>query len=150
MKLYLVRHGEAYLETVDPLRPLTDKGISETQRVANSLKQAHINIDLIVHSGKKRAQQTAEILKNALNPQCEILAKDHLAPNDDIDPIYQDINQHNKVVMIVSHLPYLAKLVARLIAKSEDPPVVQFKESSVAILEQQADQTWQFISVMSP
>jgi len=80
MKLYLVRHGEAYPETVDPSRPLTDKGKSETQKIANCLKQTQINIDLIVHSGKKRAEQTAEILKNALNPKCEILAKITLLP----------------------------------------------------------------------
>ena len=48
MKLYLVRHGEAYPETVDPSRPLTDKGKSETQKIANCLKQTQINIDLIV------------------------------------------------------------------------------------------------------
>ena len=150
MKLYLVRHGEAYPETVDPSRPLTDKGKSETQKIANCLKQTQINIDLIVHSGKKRAEQTAEILKNALNPKCEILAKDHLAPNDDIDPIYQEINQHNKDVMIVGHLPFLPKLASRLITNIEHPPVVHFKESAVAILEKQTDQTWQLVSLISP
>ena len=150
MKLYLVRHGEACPERDDPSRPLTDKGKSETQKSANCLKQAQIYIDLIVHSGKKRAEQTAEIFKNALNPQCEILVKDHLAPNDDNDPIYQEINQHNKDVMIVGHLPFLPKLASRLITNIEHPPVVHFKESAVAILEKQADQTWQLVSLVSP
>ena len=150
MKLYLVRHGEAHPETVDPSRPLTDKGKSETQRIAKCLKQAQINIDFIVHSGKKRTEQTAEVLKNTLNPQCEIMAKDHLAPNDAIDPIYQEINQHNKDVMIVGHLPFLPKLASRLITNIEHPPVVHFKESAVAILEKQVDQTWQLVFLISP
>ena len=55
MKLYLVQHGEACAKDVDPERPLTDQGNADTDRLAAFLKQAGIQVERVIHSGKLRA-----------------------------------------------------------------------------------------------
>jgi len=149
MKLYLVRHGEAVSDQVDPLRPLTDKGKSDTQKIAELLKNSSIQVDVIFHSIKKRAEQTAEILKNTLNPKCQITPKNYLAPNDSIDKIYQEISQYNNL-MIVGHLPFLFKLLSKLIEATESPGILIFTESSVAVLKQDTHRNWQIVSFITP
>jgi len=66
MKLYLVRHGDAVFDQVDSTRPLNEKGKADVLKVAMHLKEGVPHIESIFHSGKKRAEQTAEIIKNAL------------------------------------------------------------------------------------
>ena len=60
MKLYLVQHGEACAEDVDPERPLTAQGRADVERLAAFLQQAGIQVGRVIHSGKLRAEQTAE------------------------------------------------------------------------------------------
>ena len=70
MKLYLVQHGEAKSEKEDPDRSLTDRGTAEIRAVAEAAKRAGLKPAQIYHSGKTRAQQTADILADALGCPC--------------------------------------------------------------------------------
>lgn len=67
MRLYLVQHGEAKKEEEDPLRPLSERGREDVQRVAKYVEKLDIKASIIFHSGKLRAKQTAEILAEKLN-----------------------------------------------------------------------------------
>ena len=70
MRLYLVQHAEAKSEAEDPTRPLTEKGLADIKRVARHLKEhANIKVAEINHSGKTRAEQTAQVLAEALAPR---------------------------------------------------------------------------------
>ena len=82
MRIYLVQHGEAKSEQEDPRRTLTDKGIAEVQKVAEFLRPLTLAVDAIWHSGKARAQQTAERLAEALGAQARIVAREGLGPKD--------------------------------------------------------------------
>jgi len=64
--IFLVQHGKAYTEAEDPERRLTPKGIAETEKVARHLAAAGVRPAEIIHSGKTRARQTAEILARHL------------------------------------------------------------------------------------
>src|SRR3989442_4166078 len=68
MDCYLVQHGEATPEQDDPARPLTDRGRREVEPVAEAAKRSGVGIAEIVHSGKIRAPQTAELLAAARSP----------------------------------------------------------------------------------
>ena len=69
MKLYLVRHAEPKPEQEDPLRPLSEKGWEDIRCVgAFVAERLDIRVKIIIHSGKLRAQQTAEVLREHLNP----------------------------------------------------------------------------------
>jgi len=80
MLLYLVQHGEAKREEEDPARPLTDKGKSEVEKIASFIAKTGIHIERILHSGKLRALQTAEILASHLKPPRGIEQADALDP----------------------------------------------------------------------
>jgi phosphohistidine phosphatase SixA len=62
MRLYLVQHGDAVPERLDPERPLSASGRREVQAVARLLADTGVRAAHVVHSGKLRAQQTAELL----------------------------------------------------------------------------------------
>ncbi len=61
MDLYLMQHGQATTETEDPERPLTDAGRAAVQRVAKRARAAGVRIGGCLHSGKLRAEQTAQM-----------------------------------------------------------------------------------------
>jgi len=61
LRVYLVRHGKAKSKEEDPERHLTERGAEEVRRVARFLAAAGIQVSKILHSGKTRARQTAEI-----------------------------------------------------------------------------------------
>ena len=67
MKLYLIQHGEAKSEAEDPERSLTTKGLEEVRKVSKVGKALNIRPSMVYHSGKIRAQQTAEMIAGGLN-----------------------------------------------------------------------------------
>ena len=87
MNLLLVQHGEAKTEAEDPERSLTDAGAEATRRMATWAAASGLRVDRIQHSGKRRAEQTAEILAEILNPAKRVIAVPGLKPNDDIRPV---------------------------------------------------------------
>ena len=74
MALFLVQHGISAAKDVDPEKGLTDQGKIETERIAQVAKGYDIKVEKIVHSGKRRAAQTATIYQK----QKEGLAKREL------------------------------------------------------------------------
>ncbi|MCP5470138.1 MAG: phosphohistidine phosphatase SixA [Chlamydiales bacterium] len=110
MKLYLVRHGDALPPDLDPSSPLSQKGVLETQRLAKTLSEFNLEIDIVYHSVKLRAKQTAEILF----PNSNIIEKEGLKPNDTAEPIQQELEATAQNIALVSHLPFLENLVRLL------------------------------------
>src|SRR5438876_6168012 len=115
MKLYLIQHGESKPEEQDPERMLTENGAREVQKSAEFLRAAGVSVDAIWHSGKARAQQTAEIFANAVGARERVSRHEGLAPNDAVAPIKEQIEQKDQNVMLVGHLPFLGKLAALLL-----------------------------------
>lgn len=63
MRIYLVQHGESKSEEIDPERRLTESGSRDVQEIADFLRTSDaLEVNEIWHSGKVRAQQTAELL----------------------------------------------------------------------------------------
>jgi len=125
MNLFLIRHGEAAPEDVDPARPLTQEGRSQVAKTAAGMKEKSVKIDEIWCSKKLRAKQTAEIIAQIMEVK-NLIEKDGLKPNDPVAPIAELINQTDKNIAIASHLPFLAKLTALLTTGSEDKEIVKF------------------------
>lgn len=150
MTLYLVRHGEACPESEDPQRPLTPRGIAETQKIAAFLKGMDIKADRIIHSAKLRARQTAEILRDGLGCDISLIESDGLAPNDSAAAFCDEINTAGRDMMIVGHLPFLDKLVSLLIVGDETHRIIKFQESSAAILEQDVPPLWRISGYITP
>jgi len=69
MAVYLMQHGEATTEAENAARPLTETGRAVVERVAARANAADVRIDRCVHSGKLRAEQTADVLLGALESE---------------------------------------------------------------------------------
>ena len=78
MALYLVQHGQCHAKDSDPSKGLTEEGRAAATRIAGVAKGYGVPVSCILHSGKKRARQTAEIFEAALAPPDGLLAKSGL------------------------------------------------------------------------
>jgi len=146
-RLFLLRHGEAKSKAEDPQRGLTDAGRTDVTRMAAWAAAVGIQVDEIRHSGKLRAQQTAEIFAKRLGVQA--VATPGLAPKDDVAAIASAIEQEQGVVMLVGHLPFLERLAALLITGNSEGKVLTLEASALVELTK-TDDGWTATCLMQP
>ncbi len=142
MLLYLVQHGEARKEEEDPARGLTGKGAADVRKVAVYARAMNLHISRILHSGKQRAMQTAEILADHLKPEKGVSQTDNLAPMDDPEVWARRLGGMNEDVMLVGHLPYMAKLAGLLLCGNKEKTFVDFKMGGIVCLKRFEDGRW--------
>jgi len=150
MRLYLVQHGEAATKEVNPDRPLTEKGREDSARTAEFLKAAGINVDIIWHSTKTRAIETAEIFAQELSPKEGIKQKEGLAPNDPVDKALANLPSMERNIMIVGHLPFLGKLASLALINSESYEIVKFSMGGAVCLERDENKKWGLLFEIIP
>ncbi len=134
MDLYLVRHGQAKPETLDPSQPLSQRGREEVERVARHAAALGIRVVEIQHSRKLRARETAEILAVHLAPSGGLREVDGLAPTDDPAVARQAVEEAGEPLMLVGHLPHLSRLASSLLVGNPAMEIVQFRNASLAHL----------------
>lgn len=150
MKLYLVQHGEATTKEIDPERPLTEQGEADVGRVAARLAHAGVGARRVIHSGKTRARQTAELLAHKLAPGIETSVSDRINPLDDPSTLDLQAIAEGYDSMLVGHLPYMAKLVAYLVTGNSENTLVSYQPGSVVCLESNDDESWQINWMLRP
>ncbi len=150
MKVYIVRHGKAASSDVDPQRGLIAAGRAQVERIADHLKSLSISVDCLWHSGKARAEQTAQILADAITVKEGVTAHPGLSPNDHVRPIRGEIESAGQDIMIVSHLPFVGILTSLLLTGSESAWLINFKEATTVCLEKPSNNHWQVEWVVAP
>lgn len=150
MRLYLVQHGEAVAKDIDPGRPLSANGEQEVRNLAAFLETQRVNVERIVHSGKLRARQTAEILAEKLLFKGEVVAISGIDPGDSViefSPRAHKLKQHT---MLVGHLPFLGKLIAYLTTGHEEHDIVAYHPGSCVCLERDPEKDWRVCWMLRP
>ena len=149
--LYLVRHGEALPDTTDPRRPLSPQGREEVTRCARFLKAAAVQVPRFYHSGKLRAEETARILRDTINPKGVIEKKESLGPNDPVAPILKEISKASTDLLIAGHMPSLALVATALLTGDPDAdvPLLTLSTGGVAILEREGER-WFLRGLIDP
>jgi phosphohistidine phosphatase len=143
MNLYLVQHAEAKREEEDPKRSLSEKGRADIRKVANYItKHIDINVSAIMHSGKTRAQQTAETLAEYLNPPEGIKEAEGLEPLAEPSAWGKRLAEMREDTMLVGHLPHLLKLSAYLLAQDETKKILNFSMGGIVCLRRDESGTW--------
>jgi len=142
MLLYLVRHGEAQSEPADPSQSLSERGLRDVQKMASHLAGLGLPIDVIFHSRKIRAKQTALVFAQFLNPGEGIKETDHLGPLDDPSEWEQRLRNRDVNIMLVGHIPFMPKLFSLLTCGFIDDSTITFGNASVACLKRQNDGSW--------
>ena len=142
MALFLVQHGKSLPKDKDPKKGLSQEGIDETERIAQVAKGYAVPVSKIIHSGKTRARQTAEIFEGALIPPGGIHERSGLNPLDDVTA-FADTIDFTDDVMLVGHLPFMERLTAYLITGSLEKPVFKFQNSGIVCLDKDpATESW--------
>lgn len=143
MRIFMVQHGEAKTKEEDPDRPLSDSGIYQVKKMAGWLsKKEGLEINELLHSGKNRAEQTAEILASAFKPPMEIERTDYMNPVDNPKIWTDRLSKTEKNIMLIGHLPHLSKLVSQLTTGSMEKEIVQFNNAGIVCLNRNESGTW--------
>lgn len=142
MKLYVAQHAESVPEDVDPKRPLSDSGIADARKMAHFVRLSGVKVETILHSGKLRARQTAELFSRSLLVDGKIQEHPHLNPNDSVEEFAREITQWHGDVLVVGHLPFVATLVSFLTTHSIEHPLLAFRPGSMVCLERSESGDW--------
>lgn len=135
MKLYLVQHADAMSEDQDPARPLSEKGMRDATNMAAFLRGAEVQVDEIVHSGKLRAEQTADVLSQAVWGGQATSALPGLGPNDSVDYLCNTILAAGGDLMVVGHMPFMGRIAAKCLSGQPVGGLVAFEPGSVLCLQ---------------
>jgi phosphohistidine phosphatase len=150
MRLYLVRHGEALSEQQDRRRPLSKEGRKQAAKIADFLVRVGVEPERICHSGKLRAQQTAEIVASRLKRTDGLEAKSGISPNDPIESFLAEIAEWTKDALVVGHQPFLGLFTSSLLAGDSSKYLVDFRLCGSACLEQADHSSWVINWLVAP
>ena len=97
--------------------------------------------EIIWHSGKLRAKQTAEAYWRRCNPLATLCATRGLQPTDPTNWIVDAIAGETKPLLLAGHFPHLPRLLGRLVAGNDDASPADFPLNGIVALEQ-VDGKW--------
>ena len=141
MRLLVIRHAiaedrDAFAATGrdDASRPLTNAGKRKMRRAARGLRCLVPSIDALVASPLVRAQETAEIVREAYAMDRVDTAAE-LEPQRPLDDVMAGLARfQSDVVAIVGHEPQLSRLITYMLA-GIDRSGVPLKKGGVCLLE---------------
>lgn len=140
MKIYLAQHGKCVPKETNPKKPLSNEGREETESVARFLSKCGVVPNIILHSTKLRAEQTAQIFSEILRTRAEQV--EGIAP---LDPPQKIIGRLEDGMMIVGHLPHLSLLVKQLVGAE----CAAFTYSGVMCLNK-TEEGWRILWYITP
>ncbi len=136
MLLYLIQHGEAESTTDHPERTLTEAGKAGITKTASFFKQLHPDPPEIWYSGKPRALETANILRKIVCPGSELIVHENLNPLDPVGDMAIELEALDiPELVIVGHLPHLARLASLLLTGCRDRMPIQFHNAGIVCLQ---------------
>lgn len=137
MKLYLVQHADAVSKEEHPDRPLSKKGLNDAVNMAAFLNGAEVTVDEIVHSGKLRAEETANVLARTVWAGKKPSELAGLGPNDSTDHLCNTVMVAGGDLMVVGHMPFMGRMAAKCLSGTETGALFKFEPGSVACFERQ-------------
>jgi phosphohistidine phosphatase len=137
--IYLVHHADAVGPEVDPARPLSDQGRAAALLLADEAARRGVKPEVIWHSGKLRARQTAEAFWKVCHPFATLTAERGLQPSDPPQWMHDRLIGEAREVMIVGHMPHLPRLLRALVGLSDEVAEPTFPQHGIVALESDGD-----------
>jgi phosphohistidine phosphatase len=138
MALYLVQHGKSLPRESDSDPGLSEQGMADVQRIAEVARGYGVRVAKVLHSGKKRAAQTANLMGASLQPAAGIDAVGGLQPLDAVAP-WADAVHPEEDLMLVGHLPFMERLTSLLVVGNEQPVIFKFQNGGIVCLDRPAE-----------
>jgi phosphohistidine phosphatase len=133
MLLYLVQHGRAKDREEDPDRPLTDEGRTEVEAVMLLMMRfGAITAPRVLHSGKLRAGETAQIIATKIDAESE--AVEDLDPDSDPAIWAGRLEETRMDTLLVGHMPHLSRLASLVLCGNPEASLVEFANGGVVCL----------------
>jgi phosphohistidine phosphatase len=145
VRVYLVHHGEAVGPEVDPRRPLSPWGRQHVERLAADAAARGARPDVVWHSGKLRAKQTAEAFWRACNALAEFSATKDLQPDDRPSWMRDRLRGETRDILLAGHFPHLPRLLAALLGEPDGAPDEFPPHGIVALESDDEGETWREI-----
>jgi phosphohistidine phosphatase len=143
MLLYLLRHGIAVEPGTpgfenDADRPLIPKGRKQLRKVAATMLEMDLGIELILSSPLVRARQTAEVIAGVLGLKKRLTLSNALAVGGDPMGLIRQMSRLKPVpkgVLLVGHEPGMSQLMSLLLTGETHLMEVEFKKAGLCKLE---------------
>src|SRR5687767_8884088 len=145
----LVHHGHAVAPQVDAMRPLSIKGRAAVAQLADEAKKRGVKPDVVWHSGKLRARQTAEAFWRTCNPLATFSHVRGLLPDDPPVWIRDAVAGEARTVVLAGHMPHLPQLLHLMLTGQEDPHASDFPLNGCVALEPGGD-VWKELWRLEP
>ncbi|MFW5709954.1 MAG: SixA phosphatase family protein [Bacteroidota bacterium] len=115
----LVQHGKNISKEENPDKPLSVKGREQIQNLVNFLTVIKWYPERIIHSGKLRAAETAEILGKGTGCT-RIEVEEYLNPKDEPDRLVNELIKTDDNILVVGHMPFLDEFVKKITMSTEN------------------------------
>ena len=150
MKLLLMRHGKYSSANIDPEQGLSDTGKEEIERLAKTLAAQGVTFSQVLHSEKKRARETAEIMSRVIAPDASPTMHAQIKPNDNPEVLREEIEYWHEDTLVASHLPFVPSLLSLLIDDFEAIKRIGFETGTIVCLSKGDGGMWQVDWVTAP
>ena len=147
--VYLVHHGHAVGPGEDSMRPLSESGRLAVARLAGEARDRGVQPDVVWHSPKLRARQTAEAYWRACNPLAVLGLARGLQSDDPPAWIRDQLAGDTRSIMVVGHMPHLPALLHLLCGAAADPPAFDLPLHGCVALDADGDQ-WKEVWRIQP
>ena len=134
----------------DPSRGLSLVGAGELEKVARLLSADPPPVSAILHSGKTRARETAEILARSFRTEAILRPVADLKPEADPEEMVQFLNAASDNILAVGHLPSIELIVSLLLTRNRDHHPIQFNPGTLVCLERDGDDGWTLVWAIVP
>ena len=133
MEIYLMQHGPNLSKDEDPEEPLSPDGKKQILRAAKAIKKMGLQFDVVIASPKKRSQETAQIVAEAVGfPSQRIVetakVKAMTPAEETIAYLAQFTDQES--ILIAGHLPSLAE-IGSILLTSGSKATIQFERGGI-------------------
>lgn len=114
--LFLLRHAKAIADggsMTDEDRPLSEKGIKDSKKLASKLHKRAYNFDLILTSPAIRTITTAQLVANRLGYKQKLIAVDkhiYLATLENLLTVIVSVHKKVDSLLLVGHNPSISSL----------------------------------------
>ncbi|HEY5649150.1 MAG TPA: phosphohistidine phosphatase SixA [Nitrospiria bacterium] len=109
-----------------------------------------IHVAQIRHSGKLRAEQTAQIIGKNLAPPQGIIQTAGLNPDDELQPILDELEAEGlSSIMLVGHNPFMGILVHHLLSGNSKNRSPTFHTGTIACLKKSGP-NWTLTDTFTP
>jgi phosphohistidine phosphatase len=144
--LFILRHAKSSWDNSDLAdfdRPLNKRGLETAPLVGETIRKNKFQIDLIISSPASRAEQTANLVKEAAQIEADIKFDDRIyeASPHRLLQIASELDDKTTSVMLVGHNPGLEGLLKMLTGEVEVMPT-----AALAVIDLQID-NWKEIHI---